>query len=28
MIEEFRIELFDEYLDRAREIRLEEGNIE
>lgn len=28
MIKEFKIELFDEYLDRAREIRMEEGNME
>jgi hypothetical protein len=28
MIEEFEIELFDDYLDRAREFRLEEGNLE
>jgi len=28
MIEEFDIELFDDYLDRAREFRLEDGNLE
>jgi predicted amidohydrolase len=28
MIKEFKIELFDEYLDRAREIRMEEGNTD
>lgn len=28
MIEEFGIELFDDYLDRSREFRLEEGNLE
>jgi len=28
MIEEFEIELFDDYLDRAREFRLEDGNLE
>jgi hypothetical protein len=28
MIEEFNIELFDDYLDRARQFRLEEGNLE
>ncbi len=28
MIKEFRIELLNEYLDRARDIRLEEGNLE
>ncbi|NMC39378.1 MAG: carbon-nitrogen hydrolase family protein [Bacteroidales bacterium] len=28
MIKEFKVELFNDYLDRARDIRLEEGNLE
>ncbi len=28
MVEEFEIEQYDDYLDRARELRLEEGNLE
>jgi hypothetical protein len=28
MLKEFNIELFDEYLDRARDIRMEDGNID